>query len=76
MDKSHCVGCRDNFYNGNNSIGVNECWMLKTAKLMTRFGISISSPMGSRSNYFKVQKPSCYHENGYVYLKNIPDYAR
>ena len=21
----HCVGCRDNFYNGNNPYGITEC---------------------------------------------------
>lgn len=33
----HCAGCRDDFYNGNNPMGVKECWMLKTAKIVTRY---------------------------------------
>jgi len=34
--KSMCVGCRDNFYNGNNDLGVKECWMFKTAKVVKK----------------------------------------
>ena len=34
--KSMCSGCRDNFYNGNNSLGVAECWHFKDAKVVQR----------------------------------------
>lgn len=30
--KRRCVGCRSNFYNGNNNLGVTECWSLEKAK--------------------------------------------
>lgn len=29
--RRYCSGCRDNFYNGNNPLGVKECWCLKDA---------------------------------------------
>lgn len=74
-DKSKCIGCYNNFYNGNNNLGVSECWSLKTAKMQTRFRISVNSPMGTRGNYVKVRKPSCYRENGYVHIAAIPSYA-
>jgi hypothetical protein len=32
----YCSGCRDNFYNGNNGLGVTECWSLKTAEVVTK----------------------------------------
>ena len=32
--KRNCIGCRDNFYNGNNNLGVKECWGFKTAELV------------------------------------------
>ncbi len=76
MDKSKCVGCRDNFYNGNNSIGVKECWMLKTAKIVSRFIIHINTPMNQKSGYIPVKRPNCYHEDGYVNIDKIPDYAK
>ena len=31
-----CGGCRQNFYNGNNDIGVSECWSLAKSKLKKR----------------------------------------
>jgi hypothetical protein len=30
--KTFCPGCRDNFYNGNNNMGITDCWMLVSAK--------------------------------------------
>lgn len=32
----YCIGCRDNFYNGNNPYGIKECWLLKSARLKWR----------------------------------------
>ncbi len=75
MDKSRCHGCRDDFYNGHNPLGVEECWLLKNAKLKTRYRLSINTPMGQRSGYAKTERPNCYHEQGFVYLDQIPDHA-
>lgn len=30
--RKYCGSCRDDFYNGNNPMGVTECFMLETAK--------------------------------------------
>jgi len=76
MDKSKCIGCRDNFYNGNNDLGVQECWLLKKAELITRYRLSIHTPMDQRRGYQKVERPNCYGEKGYVFLKEIPEYAK
>lgn|ERR1700688_4661790 len=38
--KSQCVGCFDNFYNGNNPYGVAECWGFKTARVVDKVGYS------------------------------------
>jgi hypothetical protein len=68
MDRKHCRGCRDNFYNGNNDLGVSECWMLKDAKREKRIRI----PTDMRPPYKGlpvVQMPTCYHEKGYVLVK-------
>ena len=75
MDKKHCIGCRQNFYNGNNPYGIAECWSLQKARVITRFAISVHAPMGNRRNYFKEQRPQCYEAAGIVFLKAIPDYA-
>lgn len=39
MDKKHCAGCHSNFYNGRKNIGGNDCWSLKTAKMVWRIAV-------------------------------------
>ena len=63
MNKKHCSGCRNNFYNGNNNFGVKECWSLKGAKLVSRI------PIGHWENppYLnkkKVKVLNCWHGEG------------
>ena len=38
---SMCVGCRDNFYNGNNDLGVKQCWNFPKATVEQRMMIPI-----------------------------------
>lgn len=78
--KSHCSGCRDNFYNGNNPLGIKECWNLKTAKLVRRYRIYYWTPMDKASNFTEVRVFSCYHDlsngHGYAYLPDIPRHLK
>jgi len=39
MDKKHCRGCRDDFYNHGSNLTSGECWLLKKAKLVARVGV-------------------------------------
>lgn len=75
-----CFGCRENFYNGNNNVGVKECWNLKSAKLVKRFRIWWWAPMDKASNFTEVKVLSCYNDlkngHGYAYLKDIPDHLK
>ena len=68
LDKlKHCRGCRDNFYNGNNSYGVKECWGLKTAKLIMRVEVHIDQvPPWTQP---PAKYLSCYHADRYVYVR-------
>lgn len=75
MDKIHCIGCDDNFYNGHNPIGVKECWLLKSANLMTRWANGINDPT-VKGNLHEVQKPNCYHQRGTVYFNRLPEHCR
>lgn len=36
--KQMCRGCRDDFYNSRNQIGVEECWSFKTAEVVDKVG--------------------------------------
>ena len=76
MNKSDCVGCTENFYNGNNPLGVKECWHFKDAKVIQRVAISVNAPMGARANSWPEKRPQCYRARGIVHLKAIPDYAK
>jgi len=57
--KKYCVGCRNNFYNGNNQYGIKECWLLKDAKVVWM----------SKSGYYKmdfiknekIRTLNCFH---------------
>jgi len=78
--KDHCSGCQDDFYNGNNPLKIEECWNLKTAKLVTRFKIYWWTPMDKASNFTEVKVLSCYHDlkngHGYAYLADIPGHLK
>ena len=76
MDVRHCSLCVNNFYNGNNPMGVQRCWLLDTAELKPMYRISVNAPMGVRANYERVQAPSCCHQIGYIHLDAIPEYAQ
>lgn len=67
MDKSHCKGCRENFYNGENPYGVTECWHLKTAKLILRKAVPLDQrpPWNQRAELY----PSCYRKPRHVMVK-------
>lgn len=75
-DTKLCCGCRNNFYNGNNDLGVKRCWSADKAEIVTRFTLSINTPMHIKEAYRKEQLPSCYKRQGYVHLDQIPDYAQ
>ena len=72
----NCSGCRNDFYNDKNPYGVKRCWSLDKAKMVTRFKLSVHTPMWFREAYKKVRVPNCYHSQGYVYCKEIQASAR
>jgi len=62
----HCQGCRNNFYNGNNELGVKECWSFPTAKLIKRKRVHINQypPWNQKAEYY----PDCYQQPQYVFV--------
>ncbi len=67
MNKDKCSGCEDNFYNGNNNLGVGKCWGLDTAKVIKRkrVGMNDMPPWKRKSESL----PSCYKQRGYIFVK-------
>ena len=68
LDKKKCAGCEDDFYNGKNPYGVQQCWGLETAKLVERKLI----PIWQQPPYNKIpltKVPNCYKQKGYSTVK-------
>ncbi len=63
-----CLRCEQNFYNGNNELGIKECWHLGSAKLELRKEVPISQvpPWNQPPRKFL----SCYRQKGYVYVES------
>lgn len=64
----NCSNCDNNFYNGNNPLGIKECWSKSSAKIVDRIpiGINESPPYKNRE---PVKVLDCYHTQGTVYVK-------
>lgn len=75
-DKKCCIGCNDNFYNGNNPYGIKECWYFKDAKIVTRYRIGVNAPMNRKENFTKVKVLNCYKQNGLFYCHGLPDHLK
>jgi hypothetical protein len=72
-DKTLCQGCRDNFYNGNNPLGVKECWSFKSAKVVKRWRIGWWTMQDKRENFTPVTTLSCHNAPGqYAHYKELP----
>lgn len=59
-----CRGCRNDFYNGNNDIGVKECWSLKSAKIVKRKFVHMNDMPPWRHK--PVRTLSCHKKDHYV----------
>jgi len=60
LDRKHCAGCRDDFYNGNNPYGVEVCWHRKDAKLVKKLDVHIDAPPPYK-HLKPTERPNCYH---------------
>lgn len=73
--KEHCVGCDNNFYNGQNDIGVNECWNFDKAKTVKRLRIGWWTPQDNADNFYEVTTNSCHTATGkYADYDKLPDH--
>lgn len=72
-DKSLCLGCRNDFYNGKNALGVSECWSFQSAEVVTRYKLGWWTTPRSRADFQEVQTLSCHHAPGdYAMMKELP----
>lgn len=71
-----CVGCRNNFYNGNNSYDIQRCWSLKSARLVKLWRIGWWTDPTIPGAFVQVKTYNCHHETGrYGFSKTLPSHA-
>jgi hypothetical protein len=61
-----CAGCSENFYNGNNDIGISRCWNLDSAKVVKKVRVGINERPPWTGPEVKVL--SCRRERGVVLM--------
>lgn len=72
-DKSYCRGCRENYYNGQ---GADECWSLKSAKIVTRFRIDWWTRPTEPGAFTEVKTYQCHSAPGkYAHYEKLPTFA-
>lgn len=75
IGKDKCGGCRDDFYNDHNPLGVKECWSLKTAKMVTRWKIGTWTQPTQPGAFMEVKVPNCYRQSGSSFQDRLPSCA-
>ena len=68
MDAKYCSGCKDDFYNGKNDLGVGKCWLRDDAKREKRMLIPIDMPPPYKHIRAELL-PTCYKRQGYATVK-------
>jgi len=66
MDKyrklKYCAGCSENFYNGNNNLGIKECCYLKDAKVVWKKPVGVNERPPWKNKARRVL--DCYRQKG------------
>lgn len=62
----NCYGCEQDFYNGKNSFGVEECWHLADMKIIWRKKVSVEQRPPFPQPYKRY--PQCYQQKRYVFI--------
>lgn len=76
-DKAYCIGCRENFYNGNNDLNIKECWNYKRAKVIKAYCIGWWVPQDRAENFYKVTTLNCHREPGSrAFYTQLPEHLR
>lgn len=67
-----CSGCHCDFYNGNNPMGIKECWSLENAKVVMKKQVSMSQVPPWKQPAIKVL--DCFRRDGYVMVGATQEY--
>lgn len=74
-DTSPCRGCNNDFYNGNNELGIKRCWSLDEARLVTRYRIAVDVRPDVPGAFTSVIVPNCYRQKGQSFSAEVPDFV-
>ena len=68
-----CSGCYNNFYNGNNELGIKECWSFKSSKIVLRWRLGWWTRPDSKGVFQAVKTLSCHVATGqYAHFETLP----
>lgn len=68
----YCVGCHSDFYNGNNPMGIKECWNLDKAKVVSKKKVPLSQTPPWKQPPINVF--DCCHYDGYILVGADQEY--
>ena len=75
--KTLCDGCRDDFYNGRDNCGGNECWLFKSAKVVNQWRLNWWTQPDSARAFQQVITLDCHHAPGrYAHRDRLPVFAK
>lgn len=69
---SLCSGCRNDFYNDQNPLGVKRCWSFKSARVVRRFKLGWFTQPDTPRAVQEVVTLSCHHAPGHYALMERP----
>jgi hypothetical protein len=73
--QKYCSGCRDDFYNhGGHALDGKNCWMLRGAKVVTRYRIGYWTAPTQPGAFDKVTTLNCHYAPGkYAHITELPN---
>ena len=71
-----CAGCRNDFYNDKNPLGVRRCWSLDRAKVVKRWRIGTWTDPTQPGAFARVTTYDCHEADGYRDHEKLPECAR
>jgi hypothetical protein len=71
-----CAGCRNDFYNDKNPLGVKRCWSLESATPVIRYRTGFWTVPSTPDAFARVEVLDCYHTEGLSFQKELPAHLR
>lgn len=65
--RKYCSGCHNNFYNGNNEMGITECWFLEKSEVVRKKFVHIDQrpPWNQKAEWTL----NCHRRDRYISVR-------